>query len=75
TPPLAIIEVMSPEDRVPRYSVRLDDYRKMGVGNIWVIDPASRKGFDCSAEDWIETSFFVAGNTHSHRPRRVVCSH
>lgn len=63
TPPVAIIEVMSPEDRVPRYSVRLDDYRKMGVRNIWVIDPASRKGFDCSAEDWIETSFFVAQET------------
>jgi len=63
TPPLAIIEVMSPEDRVPRYSVRLDDCRKMGVRNIWVIDPASRRGFDCSAEDWIENSFFVAPET------------
>jgi Uma2 family endonuclease len=63
TAPVAIIEVMSPEDRVPRYSVTLDDYRKMGVRNIWVIDPASRKGFDCSAGDWIETSFVVAPET------------
>ena len=30
-PPLAIIEVLSPEDRVSRYQQRLDDYRRMGV--------------------------------------------
>src|SRR5215475_13547174 len=56
TPPVAIIEILSPEDRIPRYSVRLDDYRKMGVKHIWVIDPATRKGFDCSSGSWIETA-------------------
>jgi len=63
TPPVAIIEVMSPEDRIPRYNARLDDYRKMGVKNIWVIDPASRKGFDCSAGAWAETASFAAPET------------
>jgi Uma2 family endonuclease len=58
TPPVAVIEVMSPEDRIPRYSVRLDDYRKMGVRNIWVIDQATRKGFDYSAGNWLETANF-----------------
>jgi len=60
TAPVAIIEVMSPEDRVPRYSVRLEDYRRMGVRHIWVIDPATRKGYDCSAGNWIETASFAA---------------
>jgi Uma2 family endonuclease len=51
-PPLAIIEVLSPEDRVSRHQQRLDDYRAMGVTNIWVIDPMRRKAFDCSHGDW-----------------------
>ncbi|HYK36375.1 Uma2 family endonuclease [Alloacidobacterium sp.] len=63
TAPLAVIEILSPDDRVSRYRRRLDDYRKMGVKNIWVIDPAARKGFDCSTGDWIETSDFAAAGT------------
>lgn len=62
TPPLVVIEILSPEDRVSRYRQRLDDYRKMGVKNIWVIDPSVRKGFDCSTGNWIEMKdFSVAG--------------
>src|ERR1700761_8203905 len=30
TPPVAIIEILSPEDRVSRYSERLEDYRAVG---------------------------------------------
>jgi len=52
TPPVAVIEVLSPEDRVSRYQQRLDDYRAMGVVNIWVIDPMRRKAFDCSQGGW-----------------------
>ena len=51
-PPVAVIEVLSPEDRVSRYQQRLDDYRSMGVPNIWVIDPMRRKAFDCSHGGW-----------------------
>jgi Uma2 family endonuclease len=69
TPPVAVIEILSPEDRRPRYSARLDDYRRMGVENIWVIDPAARKGFDCSRADhggWIETMSFTAAGSAIH---------
>jgi Uma2 family endonuclease len=51
-PPVAVIEVLSPEDRVSRYQQRLDDYRTMGVANVWVIDPMRRKAFDCSQGGW-----------------------
>lgn len=51
-PPVAIIEVLSPEDRVSRYQQRLDDYRAMGVASVWVIDPMRRKAFDCSQGGW-----------------------
>jgi Uma2 family endonuclease len=70
TPPIAVIEILSPEDRVPRYSERLDDYRSMGVRHIWVIDPALRKGFDCSGTvsggSWIETATFTVAETPIH---------
>lgn len=51
-PPVGIIEVLSPEDRVSRYQQRLDDYRAMGVAHIWVIDPMLHKAYDCSQGGW-----------------------
>jgi Uma2 family endonuclease len=66
TPPVAIIEILSPEDRVSRYSERLEDYRAMGVKNIWVVDPATRRGFDCSTGSWIETVHFAAAASSIH---------
>lgn len=62
-PPLAVIEVLSPEDRVQRYQDRLDDYRKMGVRNVWVVDPQHRRGYDCSTGSWIETMSFAIDNS------------
>ncbi len=63
TPPLVVIEILSPDDRVNRYRQRLEDYRQMGVKNIWVVDPASRKGFDCSTGSWIELNYFAVAGT------------
>lgn len=63
TTPLAVIEILSPADRVPRYTERLEDYRKMGVKHIWVVDPAKRRGFDCSTASWIETAEFSIPGT------------
>ncbi len=62
TPPLAVIEILSPEDRVSRYNERLQDYRRMGVKHIWVVDPAERKGFDGSSGG-METERFAARDT------------
>ena|SRR5579859_1977564 len=58
TPPQIVIEILSPEDRVQRYQERLDDYRKIGVPHIWVIDPLLGTGFDCSNGSWVRTSYF-----------------
>ncbi len=41
-PPLAVFEILSPEDRVQRLMRKLGDYAAMGVGEIWVIDPDTR---------------------------------
>ncbi len=62
-PPIAVIEVLSPEDRISRYQQRFADYRQMGIANIWVVDPRTRRGYDCSATSWIETMFFKVENS------------
>jgi Uma2 family endonuclease len=66
TPPIAIVEILSPEDRISRYAERLEDYRKMGVQHVWVVDPAARKGFDCSTGSWIETAHFAIAGSKIH---------
>jgi Uma2 family endonuclease len=42
-PPLIIVEVLSPEDRLRKTFDRCDDYRRFGVGNIWIADPQGPK--------------------------------
>ncbi len=38
-PPIAVFEVLSPEDSLQRLKRKLEDYRAMGIPEIWVIDP------------------------------------
>jgi Uma2 family endonuclease len=45
TPPLIAIEILSPEDRLPRVLVRREDFRKMGIAHIWLLDPEERAAF------------------------------
>ena len=42
-PPLAIVEILSPEDKITRVLTKLADYERMGVRTILVIDPATRQ--------------------------------
>lgn len=39
TAPVAIFEILSPEDTLRRTVLKLQDYEQMGVRNIFVIDP------------------------------------
>ena len=38
-PPVAVFEVLSPEDTMQRLKRKLEDYRIMGIPEVWVIDP------------------------------------
>jgi Uma2 family endonuclease len=38
-PPLAVFEILSPEDRMQRLLRKVEDYRVMGIPEIWVINP------------------------------------
>lgn len=62
-PPLAVFEILSPEDRIPRYNQRLGDYRNMGIRNVWVIDPINRIGYDCSTPAWLPVEEFRVNGT------------
>lgn len=44
-PPLLCVEILSPEDRVARVQPRIQDFLKMGVPTVWVIDPDSRSAW------------------------------
>lgn len=57
-PPLIVIEILSPEDRISRYNERLTDYRNMGVKNVWVVDPINKVGYDCSTAAWLPVEEF-----------------
>lgn len=54
TPPYLCIEVLSPEDSFRRLQERFDDYLQMGVENIWVLDPISRRGWVVTEEGYFE---------------------
>ncbi len=43
TPPLAVFEILSPDDTIARLMVKLEDYAKMGIANIFVVDPKGGK--------------------------------
>lgn len=44
-PPLIVIEILSPEDRLSRFQDRIDDYLAFGIEHIWIIDPGRRSAW------------------------------
>ncbi len=56
TPPLLVIEILSPDDTYSDTQKRADDYLRMGVETIWIIDPATRTARVCSGPSWIEAT-------------------
>jgi Uma2 family endonuclease len=67
-PPLACIEILSPEDRLSRVQERTRDYQYLGVPNIWIIDRVTQRGFNCTSDGWLDVSEFHIANT----PIRLV---
>ena len=45
TPPLICIEVLLPRDTISGMQQRIDDYTRMGVEHIWLVDPISRHAY------------------------------
>jgi Uma2 family endonuclease len=55
-PPLLVIEILSPDDSYSDTQERAQDYRKMGVETVWIVDPKTRTGRMCSGAEWVEAS-------------------
>ena len=51
TPPVAVFEILSPEDTLPRTLEKLSDYESMGVRSIFVIDPKSGRKYQYKSGD------------------------
>jgi len=47
-PPILCIEILSPEDRMTRFTVKLKDYFQMGVPVCWIIDPIARLAWNAA---------------------------
>lgn len=41
-PPLAVFEILSPEDSMTKMLEKLSEYERMGIAAIWVIEPKRR---------------------------------
>ncbi len=64
-PPLAVFEILSPEDRMTRVMDRLADFDRMGVAAIWVIDPRKADYYRYSSGQLTPASIFVLpGSSH-----------
>ena len=50
TPPFAVFEILSKDDRMREMQERLDDYIAFGVRHIWLIDPRARRAFACTPD-------------------------
>jgi Uma2 family endonuclease len=46
--PLVCIEVVSPSDTLVSLQERVEDYRRMGVEHIWIVDPIGRHAYVAS---------------------------
>lgn len=62
-PPLAVFEILSPEDSMTRMLEKLADYERMGIGAIWVIEPAKPSYFQYSEGKLIPASTFQLPGT------------
>jgi Uma2 family endonuclease len=64
--PLLCVEILSPEDRIGRIEDKIEEYFRMGVRAVWVIDPRRRIGYQCdgaSLRDWKAVDTLVVPGT------------
>jgi Uma2 family endonuclease len=59
TAPLVVIEILSPEDSFMYLRSLEADYRRMGIPNIWFLDPRQMTGWYCTPDAWIKTTTFA----------------
>jgi Uma2 family endonuclease len=63
SPPLLVVEILSPDDSYADLQDRSHDYRLMGIPTVWIIDPTTRTARMCSGDSWTETRRLEAAGT------------
>jgi Uma2 family endonuclease len=68
TPPLLCVEILSPEDGLPRAARVMEDYARMGVPNLWLLDPKDRVAYIYSSDGLLKltTTRLTIPNTEIH---------
>ena len=49
SPPLIVIEILSPDDRLTAVREKLENYKAWGVAHVWLADPHARRLYTCDA--------------------------
>ncbi len=55
-PALVVVEIVSPDDRYNDLIPRLDDYRRWGVPNVWLVDPLLKRLYEYTAAGLLQHS-------------------
>jgi Uma2 family endonuclease len=64
--PLAVFEILSPEDTMARMLEKLADYERMGVAAIWVIEPTKQVYYRFQAGQLTpDTTFSLPGTSYT----------
>jgi len=53
-PPFLCVEILSKDDTMISVADRLDDFLRMGVENVWLIDPSRRRGYRYTTDGMLE---------------------
>jgi Uma2 family endonuclease len=53
-PPLICIEILSKDDSLRDMQERVTDYLDLGVPNVWILDPVSRRAYICARGEFRE---------------------
>lgn len=56
SPPFICIEILSKDDRLSEMRERVQDYLNFGVPYVWILDPATRQAWRCTAGGTQEVS-------------------
>ncbi len=64
-PPALVIEVLSSDDSYAETQRQTEDYVRMGVEHLWIVDPTGRSGQMLVGDTWIETMHLTAGESIS----------
>jgi Uma2 family endonuclease len=72
-PPFLCIEILSPENRVSRMEVKIDDYLNFGVAYVWLIDPGKKLAWSYTRDGGREsTSLLITDEPRIELPTAEV---